>query len=73
VEFFVHFLSYFLLKLKNNKNLLYTLFGIVSKETLKNNKFITKSFAEKTIENINASLKYKSIEFEYEKLISTQS
>jgi len=42
------------------------------KETLKNNKFITKSFAEKTVEDINALLKYRNIEFEYKKLISTQ-
>ena len=42
------------------------------KETLKNNKFITKSFAEKTVEDINALLKYRNIEIEYEKLISIQ-
>ncbi|MBL4940022.1 MAG: IS1595 family transposase [Lutibacter sp.] len=42
------------------------------KETLKNNKFITKSFAEKTVEDINALLKYRNIEIEYQKLISTQ-
>ena len=42
------------------------------KETLKNNKFITKSFAEKTVEDINALLKYRNIEIECQKLISTQ-
>lgn len=42
------------------------------KETLKNSKFITKSFAEKTVENIDALVKYKNIEIQYQKLISTQ-
>lgn len=42
------------------------------KETLKNSKFITKSFAEKTVEDIHALIKYKNIENEYQKLISTQ-
>ncbi len=42
------------------------------KETIKNNKFITKSFAEKTVEDINALLKYRNIEIEYQKSLSTQ-
>jgi len=43
------------------------------KETIKHHKFILKSFAEKTIENGNALLKYRNIENEYEKLLSTQN
>ena len=42
------------------------------KETIKYNKFIIKSFAEKTVENRNVLLKYKNIQIEYEKLLSTQ-
>ena len=42
------------------------------KETLKDKKYIAKSFAEKTVENLSSNFKYKNIEMEYQILISTQ-
>jgi len=42
------------------------------KEAIKDKKYMAKSFAEKTIENVSSTIKYKNIEIEYQKLLSTQ-
>ncbi len=42
------------------------------KETLKDKKYIVKSFAEKTVTKLSSNTKYKNIEMEYQMLISTQ-